>query len=116
MVEMPDGGGGDLELNTLRRQQMSGDSSAIFPLGNENTESLLRARIFTLLRSPRIDSKESFPPVCVLCRLAGRYKNPIPTRILASIDCLKIPALALLYSAATPMYFVGSHSGSFGCC
>jgi hypothetical protein len=27
-----------------------------------------------------------------LCSLAGRYNNPIPTRFLASIDCLKIPA------------------------
>jgi hypothetical protein len=28
-----------------------------------------------------------------LCSLAGRYDNPIPTRFLATIDCLKIPAL-----------------------
>jgi hypothetical protein len=28
-----------------------------------------------------------------LCTLAGRYDNPIPTRFLAPIDCLKIPAL-----------------------
>jgi hypothetical protein len=28
-----------------------------------------------------------------LCSLAGRYDNPIPTRFLAHIDCLKIPAL-----------------------
>ncbi len=27
-----------------------------------------------------------------LCSLAGRYDNPIPTRFLAPIDCLKIPA------------------------
>ncbi len=26
--------------------------------------------------------------------LAGRYDNPIPTRFLAPVDCLKIPALA----------------------
>jgi hypothetical protein len=26
------------------------------------------------------------------CSLAGRYDNPIPTRFLAHIDCLKIPA------------------------
>ncbi len=26
------------------------------------------------------------------CSLAGRYDNPIPTRFLAPIDCLKIPA------------------------
>ena len=28
-----------------------------------------------------------------LCSLSGRYDNPIPTRFLAPIDCLKIPAL-----------------------
>jgi hypothetical protein len=28
-----------------------------------------------------------------LCSLAGRYDNPIPTKFLAPIDCLKIPAL-----------------------
>jgi hypothetical protein len=28
-----------------------------------------------------------------LCSLAGRYGNPIPTRFLAPIDCLKTPAL-----------------------
>ncbi len=27
-----------------------------------------------------------------LCSLVGRYDNPIPTRFLAPIDCLKIPA------------------------
>jgi hypothetical protein len=27
-----------------------------------------------------------------LCSLAGRYDNPIPTRFLAPIDCLIIPA------------------------
>jgi hypothetical protein len=30
-----------------------------------------------------------------LCSLAGRYDNPIPTRFLAPIDFLKIPALAV---------------------
>jgi hypothetical protein len=27
-----------------------------------------------------------------ICSLAGRYDNPIPNRILALIDCLKVPA------------------------
>jgi hypothetical protein len=31
-----------------------------------------------------------------LCSLAVRYDNPIPTRFLAPIDCLKIPALDVL--------------------
>ncbi len=30
-----------------------------------------------------------------LCSLAGRYDNPIPTRFLAPIDCLKIPSLVI---------------------
>jgi hypothetical protein len=34
-----------------------------------------------------------------LCSLAGRYDNPIPTRFLAPIDCLKIPALKLRESS-----------------
>ncbi len=37
-----------------------------------------------------IDSKESIPPYA----LAGRYDNSIPTRLLAPIDCYKIPALS----------------------
>ncbi len=51
--------------------------------------SLIKCReclgIFKLLRRPGIDSDS-------LCRLAGRYDNPIPTRFLAPIDCSKIPA------------------------
>jgi hypothetical protein len=46
----------------------------------------VRDGIFNLLRSPGINSAS-------LCSLAGRYDNPIPTRILlAPIDCSKIPA------------------------
>ncbi len=41
----------------------------------------LRARIFKLLRRPRIDSKE--PRSARLCSLESRYDNPIPTRFLA---------------------------------
>jgi hypothetical protein len=33
-----------------------------------------------------------------LCSLAARYDNPIPTRFLAPIDCLKITAQMLLSS------------------
>jgi hypothetical protein len=44
-------------------------------------ENQVRARIFKLSRSPRIDSKESIPP-------AGPYDKPIPTRFLAPTDCL----------------------------
>jgi hypothetical protein len=41
-----------------------------------------------LVRRQRNDSKE--PIAARLCSLAGRYDNPIPTRFLAPIDCLKI--------------------------
>ncbi len=37
-----------------------------------------------------------------LCRLAARYDKPIPTRFLAPIDCLKIPALV----TASPSNFM----------
>ncbi len=49
-----------------------------------------RAQIFKLLRSPGIDSKAWILPANVAWR-AGTI-NPIPTRFLAPIDCLKIPA------------------------
>jgi hypothetical protein len=49
-----------------------------------------RARNFKRLWSPEIDSKEWIPAAYVA--LAGRYDNPIPPRILAPIDSLKIPA------------------------
>jgi hypothetical protein len=38
-----------------------------------------------------------------LCSLAGQYDNPIPTRFLAPIDCLKIPALASLASGISSL-------------
>ncbi len=49
-----------------------------------------RDKIFKLLRIPGIDSKESISPAYV--SLAGQNDKPIPTRFLAPIDCLKIPA------------------------
>ncbi len=58
---------------------------------NGNKRDELRARIFKCLWSPGINSKDWIPPAFV--GLAGRYDNPIPTRCLALIDCLKITAL-----------------------
>jgi hypothetical protein len=46
----------------------------------------VRDGIFKLLRSLGIDS-------AILCSLAGRYDNPVPTWLLAPIDYYKIPAL-----------------------
>jgi hypothetical protein len=40
-----------------------------------------------------------------LCSLAGRYDNPIPTRFLAPIDCLKIPA-QYMYVCTTSLYSI----------
>ncbi len=53
-----------------------------------------RARIFKLLRNPRIDSKKPVSPGCVLCvQPAGPVRQPHPTRFLAPLECLKTPAL-----------------------
>ncbi len=49
------------------------------------------ARIFKRLWSPGIDLKESIPPAYEAH--GPVYDNPISTRFLAPIDCLKIPAL-----------------------
>ncbi len=42
------------------------------------------------LEVPKNRFQESIQPDCV----AWQFDNPIPTRFLAPIDCLKIPALA----------------------
>jgi hypothetical protein len=60
----------------------------------EGKDNFTRARYFTLLRSPGIDSKESIPPAYVAWR-AGTADNPFLPRFLApNIDCLKISAPA----------------------
>ena len=66
---------------------------------SSNTLAFLhnRSRIFKLLRSPGIDSKEPIPP---------RNDNPIPTRLLASIDCSNIPAqINLIFLEARHVFF-----------
>ncbi len=69
------------------------------PSSIRSVKSLAGARIFKLLRSPRIDSKEPIPPGRVA--LAGRYDNPVPTRFLAPVDCKKnsstVPVLGLFH-------------------
>jgi hypothetical protein len=50
-----------------------------------------RVRIFKRLRSPGIDSKKGIPPAYVAWR-AGTITLHIPTRLLAPMYCLKIPA------------------------
>jgi hypothetical protein len=76
-----------------------------------------RDGIFKLLRSPGVDSLSQYFQTFLeprnrfqgmnsasLCSLAGLYDNPIPTRFLAPIDCLKIPALA----GTTTLFLRGS--------
>ncbi len=46
-----------------------------------------------------------------LCKLAGRYDNPLPPRFLAPIDSLKIPALD---SAAVENQHLGKGVGGEG--
>jgi hypothetical protein len=58
---------------------------------------------FKLIRSPRIDCKESILPAYV-ARQAGTTYNPIPTRFLAPIDCSKIPAQSAFSSFSTQQY------------
>ncbi len=54
---------------------------------NTNRRLLTRARIFLTFKKPR----NRFQGINS-ASLAGRYYNPIPTRFLAPIECLKIPA------------------------
>ncbi len=51
-----------------------------------------RGRIFKRLWSPGIDSIQRNEFRQPMRSLAGRYDNPFPTRFLAPLDCLKIPA------------------------
>ncbi len=57
---------------------------------NHKLSTMTKARVFKLSWSPGIDSMGT-NSAC-LCSLAGRYDKPIPTRFLAPIGCLKIPA------------------------
>ncbi len=49
-------------------------------------------RIFKLLSFKEPKNRYQEINSASLYGLAGRYENPIPTRFLAPIDCLKIPA------------------------
>ena len=53
-----------------------------------------------------------------LCSLADRYDNPIPTRFLAPIGCLKIPAqltvtIQITHSRQGPVEYAQYNAGSF---
>jgi len=51
-----------------------------------------------------------------LCSLAGRYGNPFPTRFLAPIDCLKIPALDRTVLGKRDLRIYSSSMGSMELC
>ncbi len=53
-----------------------------------------QARIFKLLRSPRIDSKEPIPPGYVAWRASTKTLFLLGSS--SPIDCLKIPALLFI--------------------
>jgi hypothetical protein len=72
-------------LNEISTDQLE-NSVVVRGAGGVIPPARFRARIFKVLRSPRTNSAS-------ICSLAGRYDNPIPTRFLAPLDCLKIPAL-----------------------
>jgi hypothetical protein len=55
---------------------------------NSDKSFVSRARIFKLLRSPRIEGINT----ASIYSLAGQHDKPIPTWFLAPKDCLKIPA------------------------
>jgi hypothetical protein len=57
-----------------------------------------KVRIFKLLGSPRIDSNFQFRQAMYPGGPVRPYDNAIPTRLLAAIFCLKIPAQNLQYS------------------
>ncbi len=86
------------------RVQMRGEGGIVFSTLHLRSEPKFLNK---LLRSPGIDSKDSNPPAYV-CILAGRYENSIPTRFLAPIDCLKIPAQ---YSWLLPQVKTGNVAG-----
>ncbi len=71
-----------------------------------------RARIFKTFMEPR--NRSQWMNSTSLCSLAGRYDNPIPTRFLAPIDCLKIPALSSKFRY--PAYCVHKISESCKLC
>ncbi len=68
----------------------SEDELVHWPFSPASLFSLIgsRARIFILLRSSRIDSKEA-KNSARLSSLAGRYDNPIPTRFLIPMELFK---------------------------
>jgi hypothetical protein len=73
--------------------------SIVTGTGTYHIKYILRAlRTFKNISEPvflnAYGAQESIPrnDSTSLCSLAGRYDNPIPTRCLAPIDCLKIPA------------------------
>jgi hypothetical protein len=69
-----------LSLTTIKYQ----------PLSRECLPNVFALQAVTTFMKPR--NRFQRINFASLCSLKGRYDNPIPTRFLAPIDCLKIPA------------------------
>ncbi len=72
------------ESSCTRNPTLSFIATPILP-DSSSHDSSTRARICKLLRSPGINSAS-------LCSMVDWCDNPIPTRFLAPLECLKIPA------------------------
>ncbi len=92
----------DSILSFLRRRMLTASNlprttawvRAVHPSSSHSftcANTKIRARIFKLLRSSRIDSKESIPPAYVAWRVGTTtlFLRSVPN---PHIDCLKIPA------------------------
>ncbi len=75
-----------LPMPRLDILEFSGETAGRQLIGREQSEPVLLTFMEPRNRFQGINSTS-------LCSLAGRYDNPFPTRFLAPVDCLKIPAL-----------------------
>ncbi len=67
----------------------------LFPLRMDSSYKIVRLAVLSPNFKTFKEPKNRFQGAnsVRLCSLADRYDNPIPTRFLAPIDCLKIPTL-----------------------
>jgi hypothetical protein len=85
-----------LKFTPQYKKEMEICSSKLFRIGKRGYFQTVRADAklspnFKLFKKPKI----RFQGIHTASSLAGRYDNPVPTRVLALIDCLKISALIL---------------------
>jgi hypothetical protein len=75
----------------------NGPNGTLRGLGETGSEKNKSPNFYTFKKPKSIQGINS----ASLCSLAGRYDYSIPTRFLAPIDCLKIPALKSKISCQT---------------